>query len=168
MIVRGRRRAEAERERRRRRRSIPAAQRRAGAAGALERLLLFTALGTAVASFIYEIAWIRMLALVLGSATHSFELMLSAFILGLALGALWIRCRADRVSDPVRTPGPGAVGAWALLALATLPLYVASFGWIAVAALHLRPHRRRATPASPPPATRCASSSCFRPPSAPG
>ena len=46
---------------------------------------------TAVASFIYEIAWIRMLALVLGSATHSFELMLSAFILGLALGAWWIR-----------------------------------------------------------------------------
>src|SRR3954452_15169838 len=54
----------------------------------LERLLLYTALGTAIASFLYEIAWIRMLALVVGSATHSFELMLSAFILGLALGAL--------------------------------------------------------------------------------
>src|SRR4051812_11752982 len=38
----------------------------------LERLLLFTSFGTAVASFIYEIDWIRMLALVLGSATHSF------------------------------------------------------------------------------------------------
>ena len=43
-----------------------------------------------------------MLALVLGSATHSFELMLSAFILGLALGAWWIRSRADRLSDPLR------------------------------------------------------------------
>src|ERR687897_736024 len=61
--------------------------------------------GTAVASFIYEIAWIRMLSLVLGSATHSFELMLSAFILGLALGALWIRKRADRLADPVRFLG---------------------------------------------------------------
>src|SRR4051794_9182203 len=57
----------------------------------LERLLLFTSMGTAVASFIYEIDWIRMLALVLGSATHSFELMLSAFILGLAFGAWSIR-----------------------------------------------------------------------------
>jgi len=48
------------------------------------RLLLATALLTGAASFIYEIAWIRMLSLVLGASTHSFELMLSAFILGLA------------------------------------------------------------------------------------
>jgi spermidine synthase len=96
----------------------------------LERLLLFTSMGTAVASFIYEIDWIRMLALVLGSATHSFELMLSAFILGLALGAGWIRERADRLADPLRTLG---VVQWmmGLLALATLPLYVSSFDWIA-------------------------------------
>ena len=39
-------------------------------------LLLGMSFGTAVASFIYEIAWLRMLSLVLGSATHSFELML--------------------------------------------------------------------------------------------
>lgn len=96
----------------------------------LERLLLFTSLGTAVASFIYEIDWIRMLALVLGSATHSFELMLSAFILGLALGAWWIRARVDRLRDPLRTLG---IVQWmmGLLALATLPLYVSSFDWIA-------------------------------------
>jgi len=96
----------------------------------LERLLLFTSFGTAVASFIYEIDWIRMLALVLGSATHSFELMLSAFILGLAVGALWIRRRADGLKDPLRTLG---VVQWTmgLLALATLPLYVSSFEWIA-------------------------------------
>ena len=100
------------------------------APGALGPLLLFTSFGTAVASFIYEIDWIRMLALVLGSATHAFELMLSAFILGLALGALWIRSRIDRLRNPVRTLG---VVQWVmgLLALATLPLYVASFDWIA-------------------------------------
>ena len=98
--------------------------------GDLPRLLLFASFGTAVASFIYEIAWIRMLALVLGSATHSFELMLSAFILGLALGAWWIRSRADRLADPLRTLG---LVQWIMgvLALATLPLYVRSFGWIA-------------------------------------
>lgn len=93
-------------------------------------LLLVVSFGTAVASFIYEIAWIRMLSLVLGSATHSFELMLSAFILGLALGAFWIRGRADRVSNPI-----GLLGTvqWIMgtLAVATLPLYMASFGWVA-------------------------------------
>jgi predicted membrane-bound spermidine synthase len=96
----------------------------------LEQLLLFTSLGTAVASFIYEIDWIRMLALVLGSATHSFELMLSAFILGLALGAWWIRSRADQLKDPLYTLG---LVQWAMgtLALITLPLYVLSFDWTA-------------------------------------
>src|SRR5262249_1662168 len=52
--------------------------------GMLVGVMRAVALGTAIASFVYEIAWIRMLSLVLGSATHSFELMLSAFILGLA------------------------------------------------------------------------------------
>ncbi|MBA3659049.1 MAG: spermidine synthase [Gemmatimonadales bacterium] len=96
----------------------------------IRRRLLATSFVTAVASFIYEIAWIRMLSLVLGSATHSFELMLSAFILGLALGALWIRSRADRLADPLRALG---IVQWTMgaLALATLPLYLHSFGWVA-------------------------------------
>ncbi len=97
---------------------------------ALQRLLLWTALGTAIASFVYEIAWIRMLSLVLSSATHSFELMLSAFILGLALGSLWVRRRADRFAEPLRTLG--LVQIWmGALALATLPLYLHAFGWMA-------------------------------------
>ncbi len=92
-------------------------------------LLLGAAFGTAVASFAYEIAWIRMLSLVFGSATHSFELMLSAFILGLALGALAVSTRADRWRDPLRALAlvQCAMGA---LAVATLPLYMASFSWI--------------------------------------
>ncbi|HYD51497.1 MAG TPA: fused MFS/spermidine synthase [Gemmatimonadaceae bacterium] len=91
-------------------------------------LLLAVSFGTAVASFVYEIAWIRMLALVLGSATHAFELMLSAFILGLALGAWWIRRRADRLREPLAVLG---LVQWAMgvLAVSTLPLYVASFHW---------------------------------------
>ncbi|HJU88065.1 MAG TPA: fused MFS/spermidine synthase [Gemmatimonadaceae bacterium] len=94
------------------------------------RLLLIVAFGTAVASFIYEIAWIRMLSLVLGSATHSFELMLSAFILGLALGALWAHRKADQLSDPIKTLG---VVQWVMgfAAMATLPFYLRSFEWTA-------------------------------------
>ena len=94
------------------------------------RLLLAVSFGTAVASFIYEIAWIRMLSLVLGSATHSFELMLSAFILGLALGAFWIRGRVDRLANPLALLG-AVQCIMGTLAIATLPLYVASFGWVA-------------------------------------
>jgi len=77
---------------------------------------------TGAASFIYEIAWIRMLSMVLGAATHSFELMLSAFILGLALGGWWIRKRIDRLAS-----APGFLGkvqiAMGCFALASLALY---------------------------------------------
>jgi spermidine synthase/MFS family permease len=105
----------------------------AGRRGADERiatLLLAVAFGTAVASFFYEIAWIRMLSLVLGSATHSFELMLSAFILGLALGALWSRRFVDRRDLPLV---PLAWVQWLMgaAALATLPVYIESFEWLA-------------------------------------
>ena len=105
-----------------------------GAVGASERtqnlwrLLLVVSFGTAVASFIYEIAWIRMLSMVLGSATHSFELMLSAFILGLALGAFWVRKRADSFREPIAALG-NVQWLMGVLALATLPVYLASFGW---------------------------------------
>ena len=97
----------------------------------LHRLLLWVALGTAVASFVYEIAWIRMLSLVLSSATHSFELMLSAFILGLALGAFWVRSRADRFANPLRTLGITQL-CMGFFALATLPLYFKAFSWMGV------------------------------------
>lgn len=96
----------------------------------VRRALLAVAVGTALASFIYEIAWIRMLSLVLGSATHSFELMLSAFILGLALGAFWMRSRADAFPNPLRAL---AIVQWVMgvLALATVPFYLMSFHWTA-------------------------------------
>jgi predicted membrane-bound spermidine synthase len=95
----------------------------------LWRLLLAVSFGTALSSFIYEIGWIRMLALVLGSATHSFELMLSAFILGLALGALWVRRRADERATSLRFLGLVQV-AMGSLAIATLPVYLMTFDWM--------------------------------------
>jgi len=102
----------------------PASSNRTGSADPASpyRLLLAVALLTGTASFIYEIGWIRMLSLVLGASTHSFELMLSAFILGLACGGLWIRRRADSIADSGRFLGTVQV-AMGLAALATLPLY---------------------------------------------
>lgn len=64
------------------------------------RWLVTAAFLTGAASFMYELGWIRMLSLVLGSSTHSFELMLSAFIFGLAFGGLYVRKRIERIADP--------------------------------------------------------------------
>jgi spermidine synthase len=107
----------------------PAAPLPAVSGARVRHFLLVVSFGTALASFLYEIGWIRMLSLVLGSATHSFELMLSAFILGLALGAWWIRSRADRIRNPLLALG---IIQWLMggLALATLPVYADSFGWM--------------------------------------
>lgn len=88
--------------------------------------LIVVALITGSASFMYEIAWIRMLSHVLGSSTHAFELILSAFIFGLACGSLWIRRRIDRWRDPMSGLGLIQV-AMGVLALATLLSYSQSF-----------------------------------------
>jgi spermidine synthase len=89
-------------------------------------LLLWIALLTGLASFVYEISWIRMLSLVLGASTQSFELMLATFILGLALGGWAVHRLVDRLAQPERLLGWVQV-VMGLLALATLPLYNQSF-----------------------------------------
>ncbi|MEW8585584.1 MAG: hypothetical protein AB2531_07450, partial [Candidatus Thiodiazotropha sp.] len=67
--------------------------------------LLVIAAFTGLASFMYEIGWIRMLTMVLGGSTHSFEIMLSAFILGLAIGGFWIRKKIDAFDNPLLVLG---------------------------------------------------------------
>jgi spermidine synthase len=98
----------------------------------LLRILLLTAFLTGLSSFMYEIAWIRMLSLVLGASTHSFELMLASFILGLALGGAWVRNHVDRVGDSLRFLAKVQL-AMGVAAAATLPLYNGTFdvmAWI--------------------------------------
>jgi predicted membrane-bound spermidine synthase len=64
-------------------------------------LFFFAAALTGASSFMYEIGWIRMLSLVLGSTTHSFELMLSAFITASRSVGV-IKRRVDGIRDPIR------------------------------------------------------------------
>lgn len=90
------------------------------------RLFLLLAALTGLSSFIYEVVWIRMLTQVLGAATHSFELMLASFILGLALGGAWVRNRIDRLARPERLLAWMQI-AMGLAAVATLPLYLLCF-----------------------------------------
>jgi spermidine synthase len=108
----------------------PTHEAKAGDGSRLATLFFFAAGVTGAASFIYEIGWIRMLSLVLGSTTHSFELMLSAFITGLAFGGLWMKRRIDRIEDPVRFAGWVQV-LMGVLAISTVPLYLQTFDWMA-------------------------------------
>jgi len=94
----------------------------------LRAVLIGTSLSGA-ASFAYEIVWIRMLSMAVGSTMHAFELMLAAFIAGIAFGGLWIRRRADSATAPLQLVGwmQLAMGA---AALASLLVYANSFAWV--------------------------------------
>lgn len=96
----------------------------------IERLLLLAAFVTGATSFVYEIGWIRMLSMAFGATVHAFELMLTAFIGGLAFGGLYIRKRADGYADAARAGGWVQV-LMGLAALASLILYDHSFEWVA-------------------------------------
>lgn len=49
----------------------------------------------------YEVAWTRLLALILGSSTYAFTTMLVAFLTGLALGDLLMAKVVDRLPQPL-------------------------------------------------------------------
>ncbi len=90
-------------------------------AWAVVLLLACVSLSGAV-SMIYEVAWIRLLTLVLGSSTYSFSIMLAVFILGLSLGgALLSRRRKQTGYTLIFGLSEVAVG---LTVLLFLPFYV--------------------------------------------
>ncbi len=93
------------------------------------RYLLIIAFVTGLASFVYEISWIRMLSLVLSSSTHAFELMLSAFIFGLAFGGYWIKRRIDQLENPARFLAVIQI-VMGMFALSTLILYNHTFDFM--------------------------------------
>ena len=74
------------------------------------------------AALIYEIAWIRLLSLVLGSSTYSFSLMLAAFIAGIALGGFVVAHRWMGKFEPYLLFAVAELGV-ALSIILTLPLY---------------------------------------------
>ncbi|APV51721.1 hypothetical protein BWI17_19735 [Betaproteobacteria bacterium GR16-43] len=86
------------------------------------RVVLALALITGAASFVYELTWIRMLAMGLGASTHAFEVMLAAFILGMSLGAYVLRNRIAHLKDDV-VPLALILVAKGLLALIALWTY---------------------------------------------
>ncbi len=77
---------------------------------------------TGAASFMLEIAWIRMLSMAIGASTHSFEVMLSSFILGIALGGLALSVFGARIRNGARALA-GVIIVKCFLALAAVALY---------------------------------------------
>lgn len=95
----------------------------------LLRVVLFSTALSGAASFAYEIIWIRMLSMAVGSTMHAFELMLASFIAGIAFGGLWVRKRADSTESPLRLAGWMQIF-MGVAALASLAVYANTFAWV--------------------------------------
>ena len=129
----------------------------------LPRLLLAVSFGAAVVLRVRN----RLdsnVVFVLGSATHSFELMLSAFIFGLALGSFIVRRRGSGDDKALRRLAHVQL-AMGALAVATLPVYAQSFDWMADFTGGFTAQQATSDTASL--GTSSASPSCFRRRSAP-
>src|SRR5205807_8554196 len=91
---------------------------------------------TAFASLLDEIAWTRVLVMVVGGSTYAFTLVLLVFLLGIGLGSEFVARRSARrppsAADAALAQGiTGAGAALLLLFFAVLPVYViAVFGHI--------------------------------------
>lgn len=96
---------------------------------ALARRLLWVAALSGACSFVYELGWIRLLNQALGTTLHAFELMLAAFLLGLAFGGAWVRRRGARIDDALRAAGFAQI-AMGVAALLSLVAFAHSFGWV--------------------------------------
>ena len=95
----------------------------------LTLLVLVLSLATGLSSFLYEIGWIRFLALLLGSSTHAFDIMIGAFVFGLALGARHIHKHPPRDTLRALFLAQAAMAASAIVPiLLYAPLFRASNG----------------------------------------
>ncbi len=68
----------------------------------VRRLVMAAFALSGLASFAYEIFWTRSLVFLLGNTTYAFTLMLTAFLLGIAIGGYGIRFLSDIVKNPLR------------------------------------------------------------------
>jgi spermidine synthase len=97
--------------------------------GGVPLLLLFFLSG--VSALVYQVLWMRLLALVFGVTVHAASTVLAAFMTGLALGS----AVAGRLSDRVARPLAVFAVAEALVAIAAL---ATPLGLTAVEALYVR------------------------------
>ena len=95
----------------------------------LRRLALVLLAVTAFVALLDEIAWTRVLVMVVGGSTYAFTLVLLCFLLGIGLGSALVARRsetpADAVASAVVAQGVTAAGAALMIAFfSALPAYV--------------------------------------------
>jgi spermidine synthase len=96
--------------------------------------LLLAAVGSAgVASLLYEVIWVRQLALSLGSTAIAGATMLSAFLAGLAIGSWLAARRVDEQASPLRSLAKLELGAAAIGALSVPMLEYAGRAYVLTA-----------------------------------
>ncbi|MEM6552096.1 MAG: fused MFS/spermidine synthase [Planctomycetota bacterium] len=89
------------------------------------RVLLLGYVVSGLAAMVFQIAWTRVLTLLIGSSVYAFGLILTAFIIGLGLGALAYGPFSDRVRAPLARLGIFQI-AIGLSALCVVPV----FAWL--------------------------------------
>jgi spermidine synthase len=72
-------------------------------ASSVRRSYLFLVAAMGLSALAAELVWVRILVLHLGSRVYAFALLLGVYLLGIAVGSLFLRAIAPRISDPVRT-----------------------------------------------------------------
>jgi spermidine synthase len=85
------------------------------------RFLLFLFAATGFTAFAYEIAWTRLLSIVIGSSTYAFTLMLAAVLVGTVIGsAIFQRflSRSERVSIRTLAAAQAGIGIASITSLA--------------------------------------------------
>jgi spermidine synthase len=90
-----------------------------------EKALLALLIGYCLSGFAalaYEVAWTRVLSMLMGSSVYAFSMIVTAVILGLALGSAAFSRFADRMRDPMRALALIEV-AIGLSALAVVPVF---------------------------------------------
>jgi len=95
----------------------------------LRRLALVLLAATAFVALLDEIAWTRVLVMVVGGSTYAFTLVLLCFLLGIGLGSALIARRSETPTDTaasaVLAQGVTAAGAALMIAFfSALPAYV--------------------------------------------
>ena len=93
---------------------VAPAARRSTSRSELPILISYALVG--FSALVYEVAWTRALAMVLGSSLHAFAAMLAAFLTGIGIGSLVTRRWIDRLRQP------SVAYAWGILTVGALSL----------------------------------------------
>ncbi len=87
-----------------------------------EKLILLSFGLSGMVALVYQVAWNRILSLLLGSSVYAFSLILTVFILGLALGTAGFSRLLSRFSDVMKVYGITQI-VIGIFALSIIPLF---------------------------------------------